>query len=92
MSKSRTDEVRQVEKALGEVNFGLSDKTKRSRVFARSLFVVKDMHAGEKFTEETIRSIRPSYGLPPKFLKEIIGKKASKDIERGTPLDWTLIE
>ncbi|MHB9041470.1 MAG: SAF domain-containing protein, partial [Melioribacteraceae bacterium] len=47
---------------------------------------------GEKFSEKNVRSIRPSHGLPPKFLKEILGKKASKNIERGTPLDWNLIE
>ncbi|MCX6169737.1 MAG: pseudaminic acid synthase [Ignavibacteriales bacterium] len=90
--KKMVTEIRQVEKALGEVNFDLSDKTKKSRMFARSLFVVQDIRAGEKFTEDNVRSIRPSYGLPPKFLKEILGKKASTDIERGTPLDWTLIE
>jgi pseudaminic acid synthase len=90
--KKMVDEIRQVEKALGEVKFELNDKIKKSRIFARSLFVVKDIHAGEIFTEDNIRSIRPSHGLPPKFLKEIIGKKASTDIERGTPLDWTLIE
>ncbi len=90
--KRMIDEIRQVEKILGEVKFELSDKTKRSRVFARSLFVVKDIRAGEKFSEENVCSIRPSHGLPPKFLKEILGKKASKNIERGTPLDWNLIE
>lgn len=90
--KKMVDEIRQVEKALGEVKFELNDKIKKSRIFARSLFVVKDIHAGEIFTEDNVRSIRPSHGLPPKFLKEIIGKKTSTDIERGTPLDWTLIE
>lgn len=90
--KKMVDEIRQVEKALGEVKFELSDKTKKSRMFARSLFVTKDIRAGEIFSEENVRSIRPSHGLPPKFLKEILGKKASKDIERGTALDWTLIE
>jgi pseudaminic acid synthase len=90
--KKMVDEIRLVEKAMGEVNFELNDKIKKSRMFARSLFVVKDIHAGEIFTEDNVRSIRPSHGLPPKFLKEIIGKKTSKDIERGTPLDWTLIE
>jgi pseudaminic acid synthase len=90
--KKMVDEIRQVELALGEVNFELSDKTKRSRIFARSLFVVKDISAGEKFTEENVRSIRPSYGIAPKHFNEIIGKKAAKDIERGTPLSWDLIE
>ena len=90
--KKMVDEIRQVELALGEAKFELNDKIKKSRTFARSLFVVKDISAGERFTEDNIRSIRPSYGLPPKHLNEILGKKALKNIERGTPLSWDLIE
>jgi len=90
--KKMVDEIRQVELALGEAKFELNDKIKKSRTFARSLFVVKDVSAGERFTEDNIRSIRPSYGLPPKHLNEILGKKALKNIERGTPLSWDLIE
>ncbi len=90
--KKMVDEIRQVELALGQVSFELSDKIKKSRTFARSLFVVKNISAGEKFTEENIRSIRPSHGLAPKYFYEILGKTAAKDIERGTPLSWDLIE
>jgi pseudaminic acid synthase len=90
--KTMVDEIRKVEKALGKVTFELTDKIKRSRSFARSLFVVKDIRAGEIFTEENIRSIRPSNGLPPKYLKDILGKKAKQDVGRGTPLSWNLIE
>ncbi|MDD2890474.1 MAG: SAF domain-containing protein, partial [bacterium] len=50
--------------------------------------VIKDIKAGEVFTEENIRSIRPGYGLHPKYLKDILGRKAKKDITRGTPLKW----
>ena len=90
--KKMVDEIRQVELALGEVDFELSDKIKKSRTFARSLFVVKDITAGDRFTEKNVRSIRPSHGLAPKYFYEILGKKATKDIERGTPLSWDLIE
>jgi len=84
--------VREVEKTLGEVSYKLTEKMKKSREFSRSLFVVKDMKAGEVFTEENVRSIRPGYGLHTHFLKDIIGQKATRNIERGTPLDWKLID
>lgn len=80
--------VRQAEQAVGKVSYELTDKVKASRKFARSLFVVKDIKKGEKFTEENVRSIRPGYGLHPKYLKEVIGKVAKDDLERGTPLNW----
>lgn len=64
---------------------------KKSREFSRSLFVVKDIKAGEIFTEENVRSIRPGYGLHPKYLKKILGKRATQDIKKGTPLNWDLI-
>ncbi|MDO9096835.1 MAG: pseudaminic acid synthase [Candidatus Methanoperedens sp.] len=84
--------VRESEKALGKVSYELTDKIKKSREFSRSLFVVEDMKAGETFTEINIKSIRPGFGLPPKHLQEIIGKKAIEDIKKGTPLDWSLVE
>jgi pseudaminic acid synthase len=84
--------IREVEKALGKVSYELTKKMKKGREFSRSLFVVKDVKAGEVFTEENVKSIRPGYGLHPKFLKDIIGKKARKDIRKGTPLGWDLIE
>ena len=90
--KKMIDEVRQVEKALGKISFELTEKIGKSRSFARSLFIVKEMKAGETFSDENVRSIRPSSGLPPKYLKEILGKKAKRNIERGTPLSWDLIE
>ena len=83
--------VREVEKALGEVSYDLTEKMKKSREFSRSLFVVKDMKAGEIFTGENIRSIRPGYGLPLRYLKDILGKQAKVDVKKGTPLKWELI-
>ncbi|GAI54189.1 unnamed protein product, partial [marine sediment metagenome] len=89
--KAMVKSIREVEKALGEVSYDLTEKMKKSREFSRSLFVVKDMKAGEVFTEENIRSIRPSYGLPPKYLKDILGKKSAQTIKKGTPLNWELV-
>ena len=83
--------VRSAEKAVGNVTYELTDKVKASRKFARSLFVVKDIKAGEKFTEENVRSIRPGYGLHPKYLKELIGKTATVDFKKGTPLNLKLL-
>lgn len=89
--KMMVKSVRETEKALGNISYELTEKMKRSRKFARSLFVVKDMSAGEVFTEENVRSIRPGIGLHPKHIKDILGKKAAIDIKRGTPLQWELI-
>jgi len=82
--------IRDAEKALGIITYELTEKVKASRKFSRSLFVVKDIKAGELFTEENIRSIRPGFGLHPKYLMEVIGKKAKMDIEKGMPLNFPL--
>ncbi len=89
--RAMVNAVRDVEKALGSVSYALSEKTKKSRVFSRSLFIVKDTKAGDALTEDNVRSIRPGSGLHPKYMKDIIGKKALTDIKRGTPLSWLLI-
>jgi pseudaminic acid synthase len=79
--------VRTAEKALGKVQYGGSAGDEKSKVFRRSLFVVKDITAGEVFTGENVRSIRPGYGLAPKYYEEILGRKAVCDVIRGTPLN-----
>jgi len=89
--KAMVDAVRTVEKALGSVHYGVSDKEKASRVFRRSLFIVQEMKAGELFTTENIRSIRPSDGLHTRHLEDILGRRANRDIKRGTPLSWELV-
>ena len=86
--KKMVSVVRDTEKALGKVSYELTEKVKKSRQFARSLFVVRDMLEGEEFTIENIRSIRPGYGLHPRHIAEIIGQYANQDIKRGTPLKW----
>lgn len=80
--------VREAEKALGKVNYQLDEKAKQSKKLARSLFVIKDIHTGEAFTPENIRSIRPGYGISPKYYYQILGKKAKRELKRGTPLRW----
>ena len=83
--------IRTAEKALGEVNYKVSEQEAKSRIYRRSLFVVKDMKTGEVFTKENVRSIRPGHGLPPKHLKDVLGRHAEKDVSRGTPLSWDLV-
>jgi len=83
--KKMVDAVRQTEKALGSVDYSLSEKAKNSRQFARSLYVVKNIKKGEIITEENVRSIRPGFGLHPKYLPKILGKKVKKDLEKGSP-------
>jgi N-acetylneuraminate synthase len=89
--RAMVEAVRTAEKALGEVHFGLSAKEQASRVFRRSLFVVQDMKKGESFTAANVRSIRPGNGLHTRHLPEVLGRKAARDIERGTPLEWDLV-
>jgi sialic acid synthase SpsE len=83
--------IRTVEKAIGQVQYGMTERESQSRVFRRSLFVVSDMKAGEVFTRDNIRSIRPGFGLLPKHLKDVLGRRAASDIARGTPLNWKLV-
>lgn len=84
--------VREVEKALGDISYRLTKRMKKSREYSRSLFVVKNMKKGEYFTEDNIKSIRPGYGLGPRYLKSILGKKANTDIKKGTPFSFKLIK
>jgi len=83
--------VRDAEKLIGAVSYELSEKTKKSREFARSIFVSDDIMAGEVFVESNIRSVRPAFGLHPKHINEIIGKKATRNIKKGEPLEWSMI-
>lgn len=83
--------IRQVEQALGQVSYERTEDESKNLCFRRSLFVVRDVKAGERFTPDNVRSIRPGYGLPPACLKEVLGKKAACDIQRGTPLSWDVV-
>ena len=80
--------IRDMETVIGRVQYGPSENDIGNRVFRRSLFVVKDVKAGEIFSSENLRSIRPGHGLEPRFLEDVIGRQASQSIQRGTPLSW----
>lgn len=84
--KNLVDNVRIVEQSLGSVHYGVTKDEEKSRVFRRSLFVCQDIKKGERFTEANIRSVRPSYGVKPKYLNFILGKKSKCALEAGTPL------
>lgn len=79
--------VRDTEKLLGKVDYSMTEKKKKSRQFARSLYVSKDIKKGEVFSNNNIRSVRPGYGLHPKYLKDFLGKKAKKDYTFADRLD-----
>lgn len=78
--------------ALGQVSYSRGVSETQNAIFRRSLYVVKDMQAGEVFSPKNVRSIRPGYGLAPKYYDEIMGKRASQAIEAGTGLAWELVE
>lgn len=90
--RQMVDAVRVAEQATGEVCYERSENEQSSVVFRRSLYAVKDIAAGEIFTHENVRSIRPGHGLKPKFLPALIGKKARRSIERGTAITAGLAE
>lgn len=90
--KEMVDTIRQVEKAKGQVFYGVSPQEESSQVFRRSVFAVQDIKKGERFTGENTRIIRPGYGVKPKYLKDILGMKAGQDILRGTPVQFDLME
>lgn len=85
---SMVKQVREVEAAIGQVSYPINSTNIKGRWFCRSLFVVNNMKAGDFFTENNVRSIRPGNGLEPKYLNDVLGKRASRDIERGTPLSF----
>jgi len=77
--------------AKGKVNYGLAESERGNRIYRRSLYIVQDLKAGQVIGAEHVRSIRPGLGLPPKHLKDIIGRRAARDVKRGTPLDWSMV-
>jgi N-acetylneuraminate synthase len=89
--RAMVEALRTAEQALGGVRFGPSEAERPSLAFRRSLFVVADVKAGDRFTAENVRSIRPAAGLHPRHLDDVIGRRAARDAARGTPLSWDLV-
>jgi pseudaminic acid synthase len=84
--------VREAEKALGTVNYELTEKQEKGKLFSRSLYFVKDLKKGDKISELNVKSIRPGFGMHPKFLKELIGKTVGVDVQMGARVEWSKIE
>ena len=84
--------VRKAEEMMGAVDYKMTEKKKKSRQFSRSLFIVKDVKIGEKITKENVRSIRPGFGMHPKYFSELLGKEFNQDIHAGEPLKFDLIK
>ncbi|MFT8320861.1 MAG: pseudaminic acid synthase [Bacillus sp. (in: firmicutes)] len=89
--KTLVEESARAWQALGTISYGPTSKEKPSKKFRRSLYIVKDMKAGEILTKDHVKVIRPGFGLPPKYLDILLGKKVGKDVKRGTPLKWDLL-
>ncbi len=90
--KQMVKAVREVEESIGKVSYKISKGVKEHRFLMRSIFAVKDIKKGEKFTKENIRVIRPSNGLHPKYFESLIGKKAECDVEKGLPIKWKMVK
>jgi pseudaminic acid synthase len=84
--------IREAEKAIGKVDYNLTEKQSKGRNFSRSLYVVVDMKAGELITEQNVKSIRPGFGLHPKYYNEVLGKKVNADIEAGTRFNLNFLQ
>lgn len=90
--KDMVDQVRLIEKALGKIDYQLSEKALKSRNYARSIYVVKDLKAGETITKEHIKVIRPGFGLHPKYYHELIGKISKNDLFKGDRMSIEFIQ
>lgn len=90
--REMVDNIRKIEQALGRVTYDLTPGQQREREHSRSLFVARDMRAGEVFTPENLRSVRPANGLHTKYYEEILGKRIARDAKLGTPMSWDLVE
>ena len=81
-------ETKRAWQALGKISYGPTEKEKKSLIFRRSLYIVRDMKRGDSFTRENLRAIRPGFGLPPKYYDILLGKRINRDIKCGTAMKW----
>lgn len=88
--KKMVIDIRNTEKAIGTVNYGVTENEKDNFKFRRSIFAVQDIKRGEKFTSDNVKIIRPNYGLAPKYIKDVINSIALIDIPKGTPISFEL--
>lgn len=86
------EDIRNIEKAVGNVKYDLTDRQKESKKRSRSLYIVEDIKMGEKLNEQNMKSIRPGYGIHTKYYEMLLGKRVKKDLKKGTALDWSYIE
>lgn len=89
--KQLVEETAKAKVALGQVNYGCTEKEIASRKHRRSLYIAADLKAGDTLTTENLRAIRPGLGLPPKYLSMLLGKAVTKDVARGTAMNWDLV-
>lgn len=89
--KAMVEDIRQAEKAIGSVNYAVTEDEKNNIIFRRSIFVVEDIRKGEMLTPQNIRVIRPAHGLAPKYYDSVLGQVALHDMKRGTPLQFDMI-
>ena len=85
------DETERAWRSLGKITYEASEKEKASLVYRRSLYVVEDMNKGDIFSLTNVRAIRPGFGLLPKYLPQLLGKRINRDVQKGTPVAWELI-
>ncbi|MEK7790473.1 MAG: pseudaminic acid synthase [Deltaproteobacteria bacterium] len=90
--KQLVQETKRAWQAMGSVSYGPTEAEIPSLRFRRSLYIVKDTKRGERLTKENLRPIRPGFGLPPKHYEDLLGKKINRDVSRGTPMAWGLLE
>ena len=85
-------ETKRAQESLGHINYGATESEKKSALFRRSLYLVKDLKAGDILTKENVRTIRPGLGLPSKYLDKVLGMRLTRDVICGTALSWDLLK
>jgi N-acetylneuraminate synthase len=90
--RTLVDESKKAWQAMGKVSYGITEKEKASATYKRSIYVVNDVNENEEFTTANLRIIRPGNGLPPKYYDTLIGKRASAQIKKGTPMQWEFVQ